>query len=94
MPPLPEAEVKKRLGGLPGWQVKGNAIEKKFELSSFLPAIQFVQKLAELAEAEQHHPDITINYNAVTLKLSTHSQGGVTEKDLELAGKIEKLPRN
>ncbi|MFQ5664273.1 MAG: 4a-hydroxytetrahydrobiopterin dehydratase [Terriglobia bacterium] len=94
MPALSDAEVRNKLGSLPGWQLKGKAIEKKYELISFLPAIQFVQKLAELAEAEQHHPDITINYNAVTLKLSTHSQGGVTEKDLELAGKIEKLPRN
>jgi 4a-hydroxytetrahydrobiopterin dehydratase len=93
MPPLNEADVKKRLGGLPGWALRGNAIEKKYELGSFLPAIQFVQKVAELAEAAQHHPDIVINYNVVTLALSTHSEGGVTERDIELAGKIEKLPR-
>lgn len=93
MPALSDAEIQKKLGGLPGWQLKGKAIEKRYELSSFPPAIQFVQKVAELAEAEQHHPDIVINYNAVTLNLSTHSQGGVTEKDMDLAGKIEKLPR-
>lgn len=93
MPPLRDDEVRKELRELPGWELKGKAIEKKYQLSSFLPAIQFVQKVAELAEAEQHHPDIVINYNAVMLNLSTHSQGGVTDKDLALAGKIEKLPR-
>ena len=93
MAALSDTEVKNRLAALPGWEMKGKAIEKKYTLSSFLPAIQFVQKVAELAEAEQHHPDITINYNAVTLNLSTHSQGGVTEKDLELAAKIDTLPR-
>ena len=93
MPALSEAEISKRLGSLPGWQLKGKAIEKRFELSSFLPAIQFVQKVAELAEAAQHHPDIIINYNVVTLNLATHSAGGVTEKDLELASQLEKLPR-
>lgn len=93
MPPLNEGDVKKKLGELSGWTLAGNAIEKKYELGSFLPAIQFVQKVAELAEAAQHHPDVVINYNVVTLTLSTHSEGGVTQKDIELAGKIEKLPR-
>lgn len=93
MAPLTDADVRKKLGELSGWALAGNAIEKKYELSSFLPAIQFVQKVAELAEAEQHHPDIVVNYNVVTLTLSTHSEGGVTEKDIKLAGSIEKLPR-
>lgn len=93
MAALSEAEVKKRLGSLPGWSLKGKAIERRYELGSFLPAIQFVQKVAELAEAAQHHPDMVINYNVVTLSLSTHSASRVTEKDLELASKIEKLPR-
>jgi 4a-hydroxytetrahydrobiopterin dehydratase len=93
MPALKEADSKKKLEALSGWTLKGNAIGKEYRLSSFLPAIQFVQRVAELAEAAQHHPDIVINYNLVALTLSTHSQGGVTEKDIELAGKIEKLPR-
>lgn len=93
MPALKESEIKSRLGKLSGWQLKGKEIVKQYELSSFKPAISFVNQIAELAETEQHHPDITINYNKVTLNLSTHSQGGVTEKDLELASRIETLVR-
>lgn len=93
MPILSDPEIKQKLSSLPGWELKGKAIEKKYKFSSFLPAIQFVQKVAELAEAAQHHPDIIINYNVVTLNLSTHSAGGVTEKDLALASKLETLPR-
>lgn len=93
MPTLSEAEILNRLGSLPGWQLKGKAIEKKYQLSAFLPAIEFVGNVAELAEAARHHPDIIINYNVVTLSLSTHSAGGVTEKDLELARQVEKLTR-
>lgn len=94
MAALSEAEIKARLGSLPGWELKGKEIVKQYELSSFPPAVAFVNQVAELAEAAQHHPDITINYNRVTLNLATHSQGGVTEKDLELASKIEQLPRS
>lgn len=93
MPALREAEVQARLARLPGWALKGNAVEKRFALGSFALAIEFVQAVAELTEAEAHHPDIVIQSNQVTLSLSTHSQGGVTEKDLAMAEKIEDLAR-
>ena len=89
--PLSEAEIGERLKSLAGWDLVGKAIQKRFSLRSFVPAIQFVNKVAELAEAEQHHPDIAINYNLVTLVLSTHSEGGVTVKDLALASKIDSI---
>ena len=89
--PLSEAEIRERLKSLPGWDLVGKAIQKRFSLRSFVPAMQFVNKVAELAEAEQHHPDIAINYNLVTLVLSTHSEGGVTVKDMAVASKIESI---
>ncbi len=89
--PLSEAEIHERLKSLPGWEPVGRGIQKRFSLKSFVPAIQFVNKVAELAEAEQHHPDIAISYNLVTLVLSTHSEGGVTVKDLALASKIDSI---
>ncbi len=89
--PLSEAEIQERLKSLTGWELVGKGIQKRFSLKSFAPAIQFVNKVAELAEAEQHHPDIAINYNLVTLVLSTHSEGGVTTKDIALASKIDSI---
>ena len=89
--PLSEAEIQQRLQSLSGWELVGKAIQKRFSLKSFAPAIRFVNKVAELAEAEQHHPDIMINYNLVTLALSTHSEGGVTPKDIALASKIDSI---
>ncbi len=89
--PLSEEEIRERLKSLPGWEPVGKAIQKRFSLKSFVPAIQFVNKVAELAESEQHHPDIAINYNLVTLVLSTHSEGGVTVKDMALASKIDSI---
>lgn len=91
MPALNEAEVRKQLNMHPGWSYAGNAIHKKFTFESFLPGIAFVNKLAEEAEKAQHHPDITINYNVVSISLSTHSEGGVTAKDFDLAGKIDAI---
>lgn len=93
MATLSEAEIKQKLEALSGWGLKGKSIEKRYDLGSFPEAIRFVEQVAALAESEQHHPDIVINYNAVTLTLSTHSAGGVTEKDLILADQIEKLGR-
>ncbi len=89
--PLSEAEIQERLKSLTGWEFVGKGIQKRFSLKSFAPAMQFVNKVAELAEAEQHHPDIAINYNLVTLVLSTHSEGGVTTRDIALASKIDSI---
>ena len=88
---LQQAEVTEGLRQLPGWQLKGDEIEKVYEMAGFRAALAFVNHVGNLAEAAQHHPDITINYNKVRLTLSTHSEGGVTQKDLDLAARIEKL---
>jgi len=74
---------------LPGWEYKNDAISKMFRFKKYLDGIEFVQKVAEIAEAADHHPDITINYTRVTFSCSTHDAGGVTDKDFKLADSIE-----
>lgn len=91
MPSLNDQEIRDRLSRLPGWSHGGNALHKKFTFESFMPGIQFVNRIAEAAEKAQHHPDITINYNVVSISLSTHSEGGVTAKDFSLAQQIDAL---
>lgn len=86
---ISESEIKGRLGEIPGWEYSDKAISKKFSLPSFMEAIAFVGKVADLAEAADHHPDFLIQYKNVTLTLSTHSEGGVTENDFNLAKGIE-----
>ena len=73
----------------PGWELDGNTIRKRFRCASFTAAIAFVDKVAAIAEAADHHPDITIHYDRVTLTLSTHAAGGLTERDFALAAEIE-----
>ncbi|MGH7504781.1 MAG: 4a-hydroxytetrahydrobiopterin dehydratase, partial [Longimicrobiales bacterium] len=85
-------EIDRRLVELAGWQRDGNRIRRTFELPSFPAAIAFVNRVAGLAEEANHHPDIEIRHRAVTLVLSTHSAGGLTATDLDVAGKIDRLP--
>ncbi len=68
-----------------GWNEIDGALERTFELPSFPSAIAFVDRVADLAEAEDHHPDIDVRYKNVTLRWSTHSAGGITDRDVELA---------
>ncbi len=88
---LSKDEIHERLKKMEGWAYHENALQKKYIFPSFLPGIQFVNKIAVVAESAGHHPDITINYNVVGISLSTHSAGGVTEKDFDLAGKIDQM---
>jgi 4a-hydroxytetrahydrobiopterin dehydratase len=74
-----------------GWVEVDDALERTFELPSFPEAIAFVNRVAELAQAEDHHPDVTISYKKVTLRWTTHSEGGITERDRELAGRSAEL---
>ncbi len=90
MAKLSKKEIQAKLKDLKDWQIKGQAIVKTFTLPSFKEAISFVTKVADLAEAANHHPDMLIQYNKVTLTLSTGSEGGVTEYDINLATQIEK----
>jgi 4a-hydroxytetrahydrobiopterin dehydratase len=68
-----------------GWVNVDDALERTFDLPSFPEAIAFVNRVAELAEAENHHPDVTISYKKVTLRWTTHSEGGITDRDHDLA---------
>jgi len=74
-----------------GWGEQENALVREFELPSFPAAIAFVDRLAELAEGENHHPDIDIRYRKVTVRWTTHSEGGITEKDREMAERTSAL---
>ena len=91
MPAMSKEDIRNTLKNMPEWSLAGNAIHKKFTFKSFMPAIAFVNKIAEAAEQANHHPDITINYNQVGISLSTHSESGVTEKDFHLAEAIDQL---
>jgi 4a-hydroxytetrahydrobiopterin dehydratase len=73
------------------WHEQDDALVREFELPSFPEAIQFVDRLAELAESENHHPDIDIRYRRVTVRWTTHSEGGITEKDREMAERSSAL---
>jgi 4a-hydroxytetrahydrobiopterin dehydratase len=91
MAKLDEAGIRKGLEGAKGWVLEGAAIRKQFTLASFPDAIAFVTRLAFDAEAADHHPDILINYKRVTLTYSTHSEGGLTEKDFAGAAAADRL---
>ncbi len=87
--------IQKYLTALKGWELKGEQkIEKVYKFPSFRCAIAFVNFVAELAEKQDHHPDITINYNKVTLELTTHSEKSLTEKDFILASLIDNVEFN
>jgi 4a-hydroxytetrahydrobiopterin dehydratase len=89
---LSQTEIQGKLRTLAGWELaKNKVIQKKFTFGNFKEALAFVNQVGELAEKSDHHPDITITYNKVTLSLTTHSAGGLTAKDFDLAGHIEKV---
>lgn len=88
---LNDVEIEERLAGLSGWVRKGEAIEKSFKREDFVGSVHFVDSLVEPAEAMNHHPDLAISWDTVTVTISTHSEGGLTANDFELAGKIDAL---
>ena len=91
MPLIKSMEINNKLSDLEGWNYKDHHIGKLFELSNFKDALNFVNKIGDAAEEMNHHPDIFIHsWNKVKVTISTHSEGGVTEKDFILAHKIEK----
>lgn len=89
--PLSDIEIQRELGTLTGWSRRGNALTKQFTFPDFPAGIEWVRRVAEAAELRDHHPDIDIRYTKVTIVLSTHSAGGITHKDFELARAIESL---
>ena len=88
---LPDNEIQEKLKNLDKWDLFDGSIKKIYEFSDFASALEFVNKVGESAEEFDHHPDIDIRYNKVSLVLSTHSEGGLTTKDFQLAEKIDEI---
>ena len=94
MAKLTQADAEQRIKSLTGWALDGDAIRKQYTFSDFPEAIAFVNRLAPEAEKADHHPDILINYKRVTLTYSTHSEGGLTEKDFAGAAMADATQEN
>lgn len=88
---LPESDILDFTGQHPDWSWADDSITKTFEFNDFKEALEFVNKVGASAEEAGHHPDIDIRWNKVTLTLATHSEGGLTEKDLSLAVRVDSL---
>ncbi len=88
-----ESQVKSGLKSLKEWGQAGEALQRTYKFKDFVEAMKFVAKVAEAAEADQHHPDILIRWNLVTLTLTTHDAGGISEKDFALAKKADALAK-
>jgi 4a-hydroxytetrahydrobiopterin dehydratase len=88
---LSDEEIDERLSGLDGWEREGDAIRRQFELDDFKGSVDFVNRLTPEAEDMNHHPDLEVSWNKVTVTITTHSEGGLTENDFELAGRISRL---
>jgi 4a-hydroxytetrahydrobiopterin dehydratase len=87
--PLAPAEITKRLKSLPGWRFEGGAIVRDYQTDGWPTTLMLVNAIGFFAEAADHHPDLVVSWGKVQVKLSTHSAGGVTASDVELAGVIE-----
>jgi len=88
---LGDDEIERRLADRPGWERAGDAIRREFTFDDFVGSIRFVDSLVEPAEAMGHHPDLAVSWNRVTVTITTHSEGGVTGNDFELAAAIDRL---
>ena len=89
---LSDEDIEARLGELEGWSREGDAITKTFERGDFVGSVKFVDALVEPAEDMSHHPDLEISWDKVTVSITNHAAGGLTENDFELAQRIDKLP--
>ena len=86
---LSDQDARARLAALTGWEIDGDRLRKRYTLDSFLASIAFVNRVAALAEAADHHPDILIEYRNVTLTLTTHDESGLSARDFSLAARID-----
>jgi 4a-hydroxytetrahydrobiopterin dehydratase len=93
MAKLAQAEIEDALRGLPGWSIRNGMLVKTYPHESFPEAIVFVNAVAHLAELANHHPDIDVRYTNITLSLITHDQGGLTQRDVDLARRVEEIRR-
>ncbi|MEA2641391.1 MAG: 4a-hydroxytetrahydrobiopterin dehydratase [Chloroflexota bacterium] len=89
MPRLSDTEITEALRDLPAWERQDDEIVRTVRFPAFMDGIRFINRVAELAEAADHHPDVDIRYRNVRFALSTHDQGGLTEKDVALAKQID-----
>jgi len=88
---LSDDEITQRLEGLDGWSREGDAIVREYKCNDFVGSVKLVDALTPVAEEMNHHPDLKISWDTVTVSITTHSEGGLTENDFELAGKIDSL---
>ena len=86
---LSDIAIQRELGTLPGWARRGDVLTRQYSFRNFVEAMTFVNRVADAAQAANHHPDIDIRYPKVTLTLSTHDSGGITQKDLDLARAVD-----
>jgi 4a-hydroxytetrahydrobiopterin dehydratase len=91
MAKLSDEEVEGKLEALEGWERDGEAITRTFDRDDFVGSVKFVDSLVEPAEEMNHHPDVSISWSEVKVTISTHSEGGLTGNDFELAGRIDAL---
>ena len=91
MPPLSEQEIQSRLVSIPDWQIEFGELVRTYLFKNFRAALTFVNKIGDLAENVAHHPDIDIRYNKVRLALITHDDGGISQKDFDLAMSADKI---
>ncbi len=89
MPTLTDADARSAISDLPGWEVADGHLAREYVLKSFLEAIAFINRIAERAEAADHHPALEISYDHVRVRLRTHSADGITHRDVALAREIE-----
>jgi 4a-hydroxytetrahydrobiopterin dehydratase len=87
---LSAAEIEEVLKTHPAWKLQGGKLVREWTFKDFVEAMKFVNRVAELAEAAGHHPDIDIRYNRVVLSLISHDAGGITRRDAAMAGRIDK----
>jgi 4a-hydroxytetrahydrobiopterin dehydratase len=91
MPALPAKQIKLHLQAIPHWSKRAKTILRTFKFEGFLKGIEFVNRIAKRAQKLNHHPDIDIRFNQVTLTLTTHDEGGITEKDFTLAKQCDEV---
>jgi 4a-hydroxytetrahydrobiopterin dehydratase len=88
---LSDEEIDERLSGLGGWTREGDAITKSFDRGDFVGSVKFVDRIVEPAEGMNHHPDLSISWSEVSVSITNHAAGGLTDADFELAAKIDQL---
>jgi 4a-hydroxytetrahydrobiopterin dehydratase len=92
VPRVEGAELKALLESVPGWQLAGDRIRRHLRFRDFREAMAFLNRMADLAESEGHHPDFSVHYSTVDVEIWTHAAGGLTENDFILAAKIDAIP--